>query len=245
MTEQKTYYSSVPITEEQALKLGFKKLSHFTVMGSLIYDLGRRRHLSLGCVGTPNEMIFICESDKDNPDVINDLICLHNFDYDGLLSEEKLRSIISAFYPTAPLPSLPHTGETAEFKTADDIVEENFKGLQDAGLDVELIDWYKALIITCMEEYRSQPSPVLLLPPSDDAIADEQYIEVYNKLGNKHYSKGSDQELKEWGNSDERIREIKIECVKSELKWHKKGIETYKLLNGTNSFLMPREGESK
>jgi hypothetical protein len=60
---------------------------------------------------------------------------------------------------------------------------------------------------------------------------DEQLIEIYDHYGASFFGKGDDKQLKEWGNSDERIREIKIECVKFKLNWNKEGIDMYKLLN--------------
>lgn len=60
---------------------------------------------------------------------------------------------------------------------------------------------------------------------------DEQYIEVYNKLGSSYFFKGSDEKLKEWGNSDEEIRKIKIDSVKFHLDWYKNGIKVYKMMN--------------
>lgn len=60
---------------------------------------------------------------------------------------------------------------------------------------------------------------------------DEQYIEMYNKLGSSYFCKGSDEKLKEWGNSDEEIRKIKIDSVKFHLDWYKNGIEVYKMMN--------------
>lgn len=74
------------------IKLGFKEMPHFTVMNSVVYDLGRGKHLSAGCVGTPNEMVFICEVEEE----ITDCICLHNYDYDGYLTEEKIKLLIQA-----------------------------------------------------------------------------------------------------------------------------------------------------
>lgn len=62
-------------------------------------------------------------------------------------------------------------------------------------------------------------------------ITDKQYIEVYDKIGHKYFCKGSDNKLREWGNSEEKIRQIKINCVKHDLEWSKQGINTYKLLN--------------
>lgn len=62
-------------------------------------------------------------------------------------------------------------------------------------------------------------------------VTDEHYIEVYDKIGHERFCKGSDEKLREWGNSEERIRQIKIDCVKHDLEWCKKGIDTYKMLN--------------
>ena len=84
------------LSAEDCLELGFERLPHFTVADNLIYQLGRNRHLSIGCVGTPNETLFICESDPKDYRKINDLICLHNFDYDGYLSKSKLQTLISS-----------------------------------------------------------------------------------------------------------------------------------------------------
>jgi len=84
------------LSAEECLELGFERLQHFTVADNLIYQLGRNRHLSIGCVGTPNETLFICESDPKDYRKINDLICLHNYDYDGYLSKSKLQTLISS-----------------------------------------------------------------------------------------------------------------------------------------------------
>ncbi len=69
-------------------------------------------------------------------------------------------------------------------------------------------------------------------------ITEEQYIEIYDKFGHKLFGHGSDQQLKEWGNTDEEIRQKKIGAVKGELDFHKTGIKIYKSLNemcgGTN-----------
>lgn len=78
------------LIKDDLLNIEFKELPHYTVMGSVIYDLGRKRHLSVGCVGTPNEMVFICQVDNKIKEKITDLICIHNYDYDGYLTIEKL-----------------------------------------------------------------------------------------------------------------------------------------------------------
>jgi len=83
------------LSEKVLLEMGFERLPHFTVQNALIYNIGRNRHLSIGSVGTPNEMLFICETNPDDFRNITDLVCLHNYDYDGYLSKSKLETLIS------------------------------------------------------------------------------------------------------------------------------------------------------
>jgi len=83
------------MNENDLINIGFKKIGHFTIPNSLIYDLGRNRHLSIGDVGTPNEMLWICETDIENEKKITDLVCLHNYDYDGYLTISKVDKLIS------------------------------------------------------------------------------------------------------------------------------------------------------
>jgi len=74
--------------------LGFEELPNFTIMNSLSFNLGRNKSLSFGNIVTCNEMLYICETDCDNPKIITDLICLHNYDYDGFMTMSKLEDII-------------------------------------------------------------------------------------------------------------------------------------------------------
>lgn len=83
------------LSEDDLLSIGFERIPHFTVNRAMIYKLGRNRHLSVGDAGTPNEMLFICESNKDDYRKITDLVCLHNYDYDGYLSKSKLETLIN------------------------------------------------------------------------------------------------------------------------------------------------------
>lgn len=82
--------------QEDYIRLGFTPLPHYTVAGNLIYNLGRNRQLSAGCVGTPNEMIFLCQMDDKDPMITTDLVCVHNWDYDKEMTEEKLAILIKA-----------------------------------------------------------------------------------------------------------------------------------------------------
>ena len=84
------------MNKEDLIELGFKEVDYFTIMDSIIYDLGRRRLLSVGCLGTPNEVMFLCEKSKAG-DHYTDLVCVHNFDYDGKLTKQKVEYLIKYF----------------------------------------------------------------------------------------------------------------------------------------------------
>lgn len=81
---------------DQLKEIGFEEIPHFTVMNSLIYNLGRNRQLSIGSIGTPNETLWICELDADDDKKITDLVCLRNYDYDGLIDLETIKNIIQS-----------------------------------------------------------------------------------------------------------------------------------------------------
>ncbi len=61
-------------------------------------------------------------------------------------------------------------------------------------------------------------------------IKDQQYIEVYDILGNERFCIGSDQQLRDWGNTEEEIQQIKIKNIKGALHFYEPGIEIYKIL---------------
>ena len=84
------FINTISPSREELLKMGFKELPHFTIMNSLEYDLGRNRVLSVGSLGTFNEMIFLCYSEDEDKEVI----VLRNYDYDGFTSLENIKSII-------------------------------------------------------------------------------------------------------------------------------------------------------
>lgn len=84
------------MTNQDLIQIGFKEIPHFTIGNTVIYDLGRNRQLSASAVGTPNEMLFICEIDQNDEKEITDLVCLHNYDYDKELKIEKVKAIINA-----------------------------------------------------------------------------------------------------------------------------------------------------
>jgi len=82
------------LTNDDLIKIGFKEIPHFTIGNNVTYDLGRSRILSASGVGTPNEFLYICELEKDNNKKITDLICIHNYDYDGYLTLNKVQTLI-------------------------------------------------------------------------------------------------------------------------------------------------------
>lgn len=77
------------------IKLGFKESPHLILTNNLIYDLGRNRQLSFSCIGTPNEMLFLCELNEEDNRKIDDLICLRNYDYDGYTTVEEIEQLIN------------------------------------------------------------------------------------------------------------------------------------------------------
>lgn len=83
------------LTEEIILKCGFEKIPHFTVTNSMVMDLGRGRYLSISDVDNCNQMTWLQCVEKDKRK-ITDLICVHNYDYDGWLYLHKLQNIYYA-----------------------------------------------------------------------------------------------------------------------------------------------------
>lgn len=87
----------MPITKEWLVKLKFEKVPHFTVNNAYTLNVGRKRIISVGNVGTPNEMIWLCQINSTDEKKIDDLICLRNYDYDGYTHVHTLQNIISDF----------------------------------------------------------------------------------------------------------------------------------------------------
>jgi hypothetical protein len=85
----------LPMGKHQALRMGFKELPHATIGDIIVYDLGNDRQLSIGSIGTPNEMVTISQSEPDDYRKITDVVRLHNYDYDGYLTEERLMEFMS------------------------------------------------------------------------------------------------------------------------------------------------------
>lgn len=84
------------LTREELMGMGFIELDHFTIQNSLVYDIGRNRQLSIGSLGTFNEMMFLVEMNNEQKDVCDAVIVIHNYDFDGPLTKKKVRALIEA-----------------------------------------------------------------------------------------------------------------------------------------------------
>jgi len=94
------------MTREEVKEIGFKEMPHFTIMNSLIYELGRGRELSFGCIGEPNEMLTIAQ--REGKEKVSDLVVLSNYDYDGLVTKEWLTTLLSLFHHHATPSPIKH-----------------------------------------------------------------------------------------------------------------------------------------
>ena len=92
----------IPLTPEILKKCGFYQLPHRTIQNSWMFNLSRDRVLSVACVGTPNEMVFLTE---EVPPEVKSIIVLRNFDYDGKTHLHQLQNLYYAL-----------TGEELNFK---------------------------------------------------------------------------------------------------------------------------------
>lgn len=73
-------------------KKGFKRVKHL-IFSKWNLDIGRRRFISIAQLGTPDEIVSIHERDGEKVD----FVILHNYDYDGYLTEKKLNYLIEFF----------------------------------------------------------------------------------------------------------------------------------------------------
>lgn len=82
------------LTKDDLIELGFKEIPHFTVGRNLTYDLGRNKELSMCYIGTCSELLWLTEQNPLYKTDITDCINLHNYDYDGFITIEKLKDYI-------------------------------------------------------------------------------------------------------------------------------------------------------
>ena len=86
------------LNNKKLQEIGFEAIPHFTIGNNMIYNLPRNRQLSISSAGTPNEFMVINDTNENNPNIIENIIIPHNYDYDGYLSESKLNNLINWFY---------------------------------------------------------------------------------------------------------------------------------------------------
>jgi len=84
------------LSNKDFIAIGFKEFSYHTVGNSVSYNLGRRRYLSAVCIGQGNEALFLCEKSEVG-NHYTDLVCIHNRDYDGFITLEKVKALIGWF----------------------------------------------------------------------------------------------------------------------------------------------------
>jgi len=84
------------LKNEDLISIGFTPYDHFTVMNTVCFDVGRCRQVQVGCVGTPNENVFLVHQWGDTCEE-QDVVCIHNCDYDGYLTMEKVMNILKVF----------------------------------------------------------------------------------------------------------------------------------------------------
>ena len=83
------------LIDDNFTEIGFKSYPHKILPSSLRYDLGRGRGFAIQNLGTPNEFLWIIDTNPEDPFEITDLICLHNYDYDGYLTLDKVKMLIT------------------------------------------------------------------------------------------------------------------------------------------------------
>ena len=83
------------MNEDFLIKKGFVARKHKVLTSFFVFDVGRNRQIRVSSVHTPNEVVFISQTDHHTKQEC--LICVHNFDYDGYLTESKLDVILSLF----------------------------------------------------------------------------------------------------------------------------------------------------
>lgn len=84
------------ISRQWLINIGFEPQNDI-ITQSLHYNFDRNRYISIGCVGEPNEMMFLCERERNGH---TEIITLSNYDYDGLLRKYKVINMIKTIEGT-------------------------------------------------------------------------------------------------------------------------------------------------
>lgn len=88
------------LIEQQLYEMGFRKPNKTKLDLSYEYHLGRGRFLSAMFLGTGHEFVWLCYKEDEDSTEIDDLVCMHNYEYDGKLTKEKVKYLIEYFEKT-------------------------------------------------------------------------------------------------------------------------------------------------
>lgn len=93
----------------------------------------------------------------------------------------------------------------------------------------------RGLIGACIEETEQQLNLYGVgYSKKTNAISDKEYIKIFDLYREEFTCVADDKKLKEWGNSDEEIKYIKIRGGRSILLTYKEGIKIAKTLQEMN-----------
>lgn len=92
------------MTKHEATELGFKPVESFTVGDNMVFDLGRGRQLSLSMSTDHYDMLSISQFQEGSQTYIEDIIILHNEDFDGPLTKQKTGIVLKALTYKEPKP---------------------------------------------------------------------------------------------------------------------------------------------
>lgn len=138
------------LTNDDLVSIGFVKVETFNVGNIHNYDLGRDRCISAMCIGQGNEAIFICQKEDKE---VSDLVCIHNCDYDGFITLERLQALIKWFDKDGVTISLGAKLDPL------DVVTDSYRppnaGLNVANVGVRMAHTKTGIVVECHSE-RSQ-----------------------------------------------------------------------------------------
>lgn len=83
---------------EELINLGFEHNTISKITDDLDYYIKTKfdkiRTITITDINTPNEMIFFKEGDSKKNDIDDDIVVLHNFDYDGYITIERIKALM-------------------------------------------------------------------------------------------------------------------------------------------------------
>jgi hypothetical protein len=79
--------------KQQLLDIGFV-LKEKSVVDTFTYDLGRDRVLFFSNISTQNEYGYIGQLEDNATPIYDDVVCIHNYDYDGYITIDRVMLLI-------------------------------------------------------------------------------------------------------------------------------------------------------